>query len=328
MKTGSYTGLRFIGCLLFLLCIISMSGCVGKAEQAQETGALSGEGVGSGEETGAGQQENEEKPDITEESVKESLSEAVSIDIAEEKKVDVDYSQAFQGINGCAAVYVPEDNSSYFYNKEMCIEQASPYSTFKIISALMGLHNGVIADETTAMEYNGTQYHNSAWNKDLSLREAFQTSCIWYFRQVIDAVGSAEVKKELEELRYGNCNITEWEGVDVNPIPELNGFWLDSSLRISPWEQVQVLARIFEGGSCYTEEETQILRSIMQNDTENGLILYGKTGTGPDGEGWFVGFVQNGEQNKYFAVYLNDSGNPETANGKKAKEIAEIIMRE
>ena len=86
MKTGSYTGLRFIGCFLFLLCIISMSGCVGKAEQAQETGALSGEGAGTGEETGAGQQENEEKPDITEESVKESLSEAVSIDIAEEKE--------------------------------------------------------------------------------------------------------------------------------------------------------------------------------------------------------------------------------------------------
>ena len=145
---------------------------------------------------------------------------------------------------------------------------------------------------------------------------------------MIDAVGSAEVKKELEELQYGNRDITEWEGGDVNPLPELNGFWLDSSLRISPWEQVQVLARIFEGGSNYTKEETQILRSIMQNDTENGLILYGKTGTGPDGEGWFVGFVQNGEQNKYFAVYLNDSGNPETANGKKAKEIAEIIMRE
>ena len=316
MKTGSYTGLRFIGCLLFLLCIISMSGCVGKAELAQETGALSGEGAGTGEETGAGQQENEEKPDITEESVKESLSEAVSIDIAEEKEVDADYSQAFQGINGCAVVYVPEDNSSYFYNKEMCTEQASPYSTFKIISALMGLHNGVIADETSAMEYNGTQYYNSAWNKDLSLREAFQTSCIWYSRQVIDAVGSAEVKKELEELRYGNCNITEWEGGDVNPLP------------ISPWEQVQVLARIFEGGSSYTEEETQILRSVMQNDMENRTILYGKTGTGPDGEGWFVGFVQNGEQNKYFAVYLNDPGNQETANGKKAKEIAEIIMRE
>ena len=74
-----------------------MSGCVGKAELAQETGALSGEGAGTGEETGAGQQENEEKPDITEESVKESLSEAVSIDIAEEKEVDADYSQAFQG---------------------------------------------------------------------------------------------------------------------------------------------------------------------------------------------------------------------------------------
>mgnify|MGYP002243646515 FL=1 len=95
---------------------------------------------------------------------------------------------------------------------------------------------------------------------------------------MIDAVGSAEVKKELEELRYGNCNITEWEGGDVNPLPELNGFWLDSSLRISPWEQVQVLARIFEGGSCYTEEETQILRSIMQNDTEKWINTLWKDG--------------------------------------------------
>lgn len=255
MKTGSYTGLRFIGCLLFLLCIISMSGCVGKAELAQETGALSGEGAGTGEETGAGQQENEEKPDITEESVKESLSEAVSIDIAEEKEVDADYSQAFQGINGCAVVYVPEDNSSYFYNKEMCTEQASPYSTFKIISALMGLHNGVIADETSAMEYNGTQYYNSAWNKDLSLREAFQTSCIWYSRQVIDAVGSAEVKKELEELRYGNCNITEWEGGDVNPLPELNGFWLDSSLRISPGSRCRYLPEFLKAAAAIRKKK-------------------------------------------------------------------------
>lgn len=328
MKTGSYTGLRFIGCFLFLLCIISMSGCVGKAEQAQETGALSGEGAGTGEETGAGQQENEEKPDIIEESVKESLSEAVSIDIAEEKEVDADYSQAFQGINA-AQPFMYRRITAVTSIIKRCVWSRLPLILlFKIISALMGLHNGVIADETSAMEYNGTQYYNSAWNKDLSLREAFQTSCIWYFRQVIDAVGSAEVKKELEELRYGNCNITEWEGGDVNPLPELNGFWLDSSLRISPWEQVQVLARIFEGGSSYTEEETQILRSIMQNDTENGLTLCGKTGTGPDGEGWFVGFVQNGEQNKYFAVYLNDPGNQETANGKKAKEIAEIIIRE
>lgn len=39
-----------------------------------------------------------------------------------------------------------------------------------------------------------------------------------------------------------------------------------------------------------------------------------------------MGFVQNGSKNKYFAVYLNDLGNPETANGKRrVKEHAEII---
>ena len=44
------------------------------------------------------------------------------------------------------------------------------------------------------MNYNGTQYPNLEWNKNLTLKEAFQTSCIWYFRQVINAVGKMKFK--------------------------------------------------------------------------------------------------------------------------------------
>ena len=54
------------------------------------------------------------------------------------------------------------------------MEQASPYSTFKIISALMGLHNGVIADETSAMEYNGTPV--SYTHLDVYKRQALRLS--------------------------------------------------------------------------------------------------------------------------------------------------------
>ena len=95
----------------------------------------------------------------------------------------------------------------------------------------------------------------------------------------------------------------------MNPLPEAERFLAGFFPSYLPLGAGAVLARIFEGGSSYTEEETQNVRSVMQNDMENRTILYGKTGTGPDGEGWFVGFVQNGEQNKYFAVYLNDQGN-------------------
>lgn len=47
-------------------------------------------------------------------------------------------------------------------------------------------------------------------------------------------------------------------GSDCNPYPELNGFWLDSSLKISPLEQVDNLRTILEGKTIYTEKEITV----------------------------------------------------------------------
>ena len=49
----------------------------------------------------------------------------------------------------------------------------------------------------------------------------------------------------------------------MNSFPELNGFWIESSLLISPIEQVEVLHKIMEGETIYTESEIEILKSIM-----------------------------------------------------------------
>ena len=88
------------------------------------------------------------------------------------------------------------------------------------------MHNEVIKDEESKMNYTGEQYAVSDWNADLTLKEAFQMSCIWYFRQVIDAVGQDEMEKELDNISYGNCDVSEWSGSNINPKEELNGFWL------------------------------------------------------------------------------------------------------
>ena len=87
------------------------------------------------------------------------------------------------------------------------------------------------------MTYSGIQYPVAAWNGNLTLAEAFQSSCVWYFRQVIDQVGQASVAQQLAALDYGNQDISQWEGGGQNQSPELNGFWIDSSLKISPWSR-------------------------------------------------------------------------------------------
>lgn len=239
----------------------------------------------------------------------------------------VDLREAFNGINGCAVLFSARENKYSLYDRSMCEREASPYSTFKIVSTLLGLRSGILEAETSTMSYNGTQYPVSQWNGNLTLREAFRSSCVWYFRQVIDEVGQAETEKALEALSYGNCDVSEWNGSQTNSIEELNGFWLNSSLKISPLEQVGVLSDLFEGRSQYSEEDIAVLKNIMLVDGDGARNIYGKTGSGPTGEAWFVGFTEEAGDDRYFAVYLNDEQKKETISGDTAKEIALKILQ-
>lgn len=284
-----------------VVCLIMLSGCLSKQEKVEQI------------ETN--QLDQSETDDKTERKESENLGEEM-----------LDLSSAFNSINGCAVLYSPAENKYSLYNKDMAEQEVSPYSTFKIISTLVGIHNNIIKDETSTMNYNGTQYPNSEWNGDLTLQKAFQTSCIWYFHQIINSVGEEKVKKELSDLKYGNYDVSEWEGSMINPYEELNGFWLGSSLKISPYEQVEVLSKIFEGKSIYDNESVEILKKIMLIQDNKEKKIYGKTGSGSNGEAWFIGFTEKGQQREYFAIYLNDSLQREQISSSVAKEIALKII--
>ncbi|MDD5937376.1 MAG: penicillin-binding transpeptidase domain-containing protein [Clostridiales bacterium] len=244
----------------------------------------------------------------------------------EKEFVNEDYSDLFRNFNGCAVVYDFETDKYIVYNKKIAEKLYSPYSTFKIVSTLIGLKNDVITDENSKMNYNGATYPIDEWNHDLSLREAFNSSCIWYFRQVIDEVGINEVQEELDSLAYGNCDISQWNGSNINPRDELNGFWLGSSLKISPMEQVQVIKKIFGGDSIYTEKEIGILRDVMLYDEVNGYSIYGKTGTNQNKEGWYVGIAEKDTQKYCFAVFMESEESSQPATGSRARDIVTSIF--
>ena len=238
----------------------------------------------------------------------------------------VDYSEYFQGISGCAVIYDESSNTYFLYNKEKCEKEVSPLSTFKIVSALAGLENNVLESQTSTMEYSGLKYPIDTWNSNLTLKEAFEASCVWYFRQVVDMVGQEDIHAMLKEIQYGNCDISEWNGSETNPLPELNGFWLDSSLEISPKQQVVTLNYIFGSDNNFNADSLEELKSIMYiAELDNGC-LYGKTGSGADGKAWFVGFMEKDDNKIYFAIYLDDIQNKEAVSGNKAKEIAISIL--
>lgn len=245
-------------------------------------------------------------------SIEADTEDSVENIIMEPETVYADWSGYFDGLNGSAVVYDASDGRYTIYNGESELTQRSPCSTFKIISSLIALENGIIIPEDSVRTWSGEVFWNEDWNKDLDFEEAFRTSCVWYYRQVIDDIGKDTMQKELDRLWYGNCDISDWEGRlnTNNNNRALTGFWIESSLLISPKEQVEVMERIFGENSDYSETARDELKRVMlvSDQDRTDISIYGKTGMGKaEGivvDAWYTGFAETAEGNLYFCVHL------------------------
>lgn len=236
-------------------------------------------------------------------------------------ETQVDLSSYFNGLLG-AAVFLDKSGNYTVYNKPACELRVSPCSTFKIISTLAAFEYDVVTPSQSVIAWDGTKWTFESWNKDLTITEAFQSSCVWYYRKLIDQIEKENMTDFLNTLNYGNCDISQWEGSEFNKNPLIDGFWLESSLLISPREQVDVMYRIFENKTEIDENNISVLKKMMyKEDTDSSIEIYGKTGTGRGG--WFVGFFESEGDNTYFAIYLNEQ---EGVNGTKAQEITNNII--
>ena len=252
---------------------------------------------------------------------------------AEPEIVDTDWSSYFQGLKGGAVIYDPSSRQYRIYNKELAQTRRSPCSTFKIISSLIALEHGIILPDSSVRTWSGERFWNEKWNQDMDFSWAFRESCVWYFREVINEIGQERMKEELERLEYGNKDISDWQGQKntSNKNPALTGFWIESSLLISPKEQTEVLERIFGADSVYSKEIQDELKQVMAVQGQDNPTIYGKTGMGKAHgvvvDAWFAGFAETEKGNLYFCVYLgeNKEGN---VSSTAAKEIAVEILRQ
>lgn len=141
------------------------------------------------------------------------------------------------------------------------------------------------------------------------------------------------MQEELNRLSYGNCDISDWSGHlnTNNSNPALTGFWIESSLLISPMEQAEVMERIFGEHTVCSEETQHQLEQVMRlaDQEETGLSVYGKTGMGKtDGavvDAWFTGFADDADRRIYFCVYMGKTDNQKVSSAR-AKETAVKII--
>ena len=230
----------------------------------------------------------------------------------------IDLKNYFEGFNGTAVFYNPAEEKYTVYNKDLSEKRSSPCSTFKIFSTYVGILTGNIDPQNSLRRWNGTQYWMDEWNRDIDLENAAKYSCVWYFRRVVNDIGPETMQKYIDEYKYGNKDISDWEGtLNTNESnPDLIGFWIESSLKISPKEQTQVLYQIFtdlkQTDNHAVENEMKRV-FLVYEDTAKKLKIYGKTGfgvvNGENADAWFVGMYELDGKTNYFAVRLEDPKN-------------------
>lgn len=229
----------------------------------------------------------------------------------------IDLSSCFQGYEGSFVLYDMAQDTWNIYDMDRAALRVSPDSTYKIYDALIGLEAGVITPENSTMEWNRELYPFQEWNTDQTLQSAMSASVNWYFQEIDKQLGTSAIDRYIREIRYGNENTKGG----------LSSYWMESSLKISPIEQVELLRKLYENNLGFGIQNVNAVKdSILLSSSEAGN-LYGKTGTGcidgKDVNGWFVGYVEAPDNTWFFAA--NIAANDD-ASGNSAAEITQHIL--
>lgn len=229
----------------------------------------------------------------------------------------VDFSKYFGKYEGSFVLYDLGNDAWSIHDIEHATLRVAPDSTYKIYDALFGLEEGVITPEDSFIAWNGESYPFEAWNADQTLQSAMTSSVNWYFQTVDEQLGASDVYSYVQEIGYGNENMSG----------DFSSYWMESSLEISPIEQVELLTKLQNNSFGFAPENINAVKDAICLSASDAGTFYGKTGTGrvngQDINGWFVGFVET-EDNTYF--FATNIGADRDATGGNATEITMSIL--
>ena len=229
----------------------------------------------------------------------------------------VDLSAYFEEYEGSFVLYDLKNDAWSIHDKEHATLRVAPDSTYKIYDALFGLEEGVITPEDSFIAWDGENYPFEAWNADQTLQSAMSSSANWYFQSIDEQLTSADIYSYIQQIRYGNENLSG----------DLSTYWMESSLKISPVEQVELLIKLHNNSLGFSSENINAVKDSIRLSSSDAGTFYGKTGTGrvngQDVNGWFIGYIETADNTYFFAANIEADSN---ATGGNATEITTSIL--
>jgi beta-lactamase class D len=204
------------------------------------------------------------------------------------------------GVDGCFAIMNNANGEFTVHNLKRYRDSAFlPSNTFDIVNSLIGLQTGKIVNDSMVIKWEGislkTSYKSGICDRDLTMSQAFQMDCPEYFREVARRIGKDTMQLWLDSLSYGNKKIST-----------IDSFWLDSSLKIKPDEQLGLVKRLYFNQLPFYKLNQEIMKkNMLVEDSLNYKLSY-KTGNGFKENGssvtWIVGWIEENRHPYFFVL--------------------------
>lgn len=198
------------------------------------------------------------------------------------------------GVDGCFLLYDCENNKFSTNDAERSQQEFIPASTFKILNSLIALELGVVKDENEIIKWDGVDRGWDKWNTDHNMRSAIKYSTIWFYQELAREIGTERMQYYVDLVNYGNMNISG----------DIDSFWLDGDLRISPMGQIAFLRKLYENDLPFSQRTMDVVKKIIVQQKGESFILSAKTGWAQritPQIGWFVGYLERTGSVYYFA---------------------------
>ena len=220
---------------------------------------------------------------------------------------DTELKKIFNDFNvdGTIVIESLQKQTKYIYNDKRANTFFSPASTFKIPNTLIALNEELVNKDSIILWDKQIREYES-WNKNQTLESAFKTSCVWCYQEFASKIDKNKYKSYLEELNYGNKIIGD----------NITDFWLDESLKLTAYGQIEFLKRLYKNDLPFKIENIDALKEIMIDEKTNDYIIRAKTGW--EGKyGWYVGYIETKDDVYFFATNINTKSKDDLAKRKK-----------
>jgi beta-lactamase class D len=213
---------------------------------------------------------------------------------------DTELARIFQaaGANGTMVITNLDGTRQFVHNDSRANTRLPAASTFKILNSLIALDEGAITGPDEVFIWDSHHYDIPDWNQNHTLASAYKVSCVWCYQIIASRLDPKAYQAHIQKAGYGQLDV---------PFDQTH-FWLDGSLKISAYEQIEFLRKLVNRSLPYKPASYDTLRDIMIVEKGDAYTIRAKTGWATSSTpqtGWYVGYVETKSGTWLFALNMD-----------------------